>query len=144
LQTSGFHDALDDDDLLRRPDAMTNLLMFMGSALECERNDAGKIHLLNKIRTSKFLTAHLSVYFANMMTETSGAKLRSFKQPIKAGLLISIIAIGSDTIERYFCSIAIGIADTFMRKYRYRYRRYFFRQYRYRISAILSSIAVDY
>jgi hypothetical protein len=29
------------------------------------------------------------------------------------GLLISIIAIDSDTIERYFCIIAIGIADTF-------------------------------
>jgi hypothetical protein len=61
-----------------------------------------------------------------------------------AELLISIIAIESDTIERYFCSIAIGIADTFMRKYRYRYRRYFFRLYRYRLSAILWSIAVDY
>jgi hypothetical protein len=61
-----------------------------------------------------------------------------------AGLLISTIAIDSDTIGRYFCSIAIGIADTFMRKYRYRYRRYFFRLYRYRLSAILWSIVVDY
>jgi hypothetical protein len=49
------------------------------------------------------------------------------------GLLISIVAIDSDTIERYFCIIAIIIADTFMRKYRYRYRLYFF-----------GCIAIDY
>jgi hypothetical protein len=71
---------------------------------------------------------------------------------ISSGLLISIIAIDSDTIERYFCSIAIGIADTFMRQYRYRYRRYFFGcislsiigdtfEYRCRLLAILENIA---
>jgi hypothetical protein len=82
-QTSGFYDALDDDDLLRRPEAVTDLLTCIGSALECETNNAAKIYLLNKIRTSKLLTGHLSIYFVNMMTEASNARIRSFKQPIK-------------------------------------------------------------
>jgi hypothetical protein len=49
------------------------------------------------------------------------------------GIAIGIAILLNQEYRRRY----IDIADTFMRKYRYRYRQYFFRLYRYRLSAIL-------
>jgi hypothetical protein len=84
LQANGFCEALNDDGLMQRPEAMSYILTCFGLALQCETSPNAKIQLLNNIRTSKFLTIHLSIYFAKMMAEPSNATLRSFKQPIKA------------------------------------------------------------
>jgi len=88
IQNNGFYDALDDDNLLQKQESVSAVITCINRALQCESaSKAAKLQLLNNIRTSAFLSRHINLYFSNMMTESSNAKLRSYKQPIKVSYL---------------------------------------------------------
>ena len=84
LQASGFPDALEDGQLLSKPDCVVKVLSVIASALQSETNTASTIHLLNTIRTSALLTQHLVPFFTRMLIEHSMQRQRTFRRAIKA------------------------------------------------------------
>ena len=83
-QASGFPDALDDEQLLSKPDCVVKVLSVIASALQSQTNTASTIHLLNTIRTSALLTQHLIPFFTRMPAEHSMQRQRTFRRAIKA------------------------------------------------------------
>jgi len=84
FQVSGFLDALEDDQLLSKPDCVVKMLSLIATALQSRTNTASVIYLLNTIRTSALLTQHLVTFFTRMPAEHSMQRQRTFRQAIKA------------------------------------------------------------
>ena len=84
LQVSGFLDALEDDQLLAKPDCVVKMLSVIALALQSQTNTASTTYLLNTIRTSALLTRHLIPFFTRMPAEHSMQRQRTFRRAIKA------------------------------------------------------------
>jgi len=86
LQANGFPDALEDAQLLSKPECVSKVLAVIASALQSRTNMASAIHLLNIVRTSPLMNQHLAAFFTNMPAERSMPRQRNFRQAIKVAM----------------------------------------------------------
>jgi len=89
-QRSQFPAALNDDELLCKPDCMRDVLAVIARALGSEQvNSAAVIQLLNIVRQSTLMERHLSAYLSTLsLNETTGPRLRATRQSFKDMLFL--------------------------------------------------------